>query len=121
MPEMSDTATVQTVLTLVEGLAYAPWVKTVLLFGAAPVVLARCWCEVARYAMHSDSKALAGVLLMSCTYGARRLAAAETGLPLAPSPMTCPWPGEQIRGGHFWLEGTRPGSALPDAGGDGGD
>jgi hypothetical protein len=40
MPEITM---VQTVLTLVEGLVYAPWVNAALLFGVVPVVLARCW------------------------------------------------------------------------------
>jgi hypothetical protein len=103
---MSDITTVQTVLMLVEGLAYAPWVKAVILFGVVPVVLARCWCAVARYVMHPDSKGLGGVLLMPCTHDAHRLAAAETGLPLATFPKICPWPVEQIRGEDFWPEGT---------------
>ena len=64
---MSDIGIVQTALTLVEGLAYEPWIKTVLLFGVVPVVLARSWCAVARYVMHANSKALAGLLLTRLT------------------------------------------------------
>jgi hypothetical protein len=35
---------------------------------------------------------------------ARRLASAETGLPLATFPEVCPWPVEQVLDADFWPE-----------------
>jgi hypothetical protein len=70
MPEITM---VRTVLTLVEGLAYEPWIKAVLLLGIAPLVVATCWYRAARRLMHPDSKALARGLLMGITRVNRRL------------------------------------------------
>jgi hypothetical protein len=70
---MPDITIVQTALTLVEGLAYEPWIKTVVLFSVVSVVLACCWRAVARYVMHADSKALAGLLLARLTRVGRQL------------------------------------------------
>ena len=35
---------------------------------------------------------------------ARRLASAETGLPLTTFPLTCPWRTEQVLDADFWSE-----------------
>jgi Domain of unknown function DUF29 len=43
-------------------------------------------------------------LLASAYPRARRLAAAETGLPLATFPEVCPWPLEQVLDEDFWPE-----------------
>jgi hypothetical protein len=85
---ITDIPAVMTVITLLEGMAYAPWVKVILLFGMVPVALAYCWRAVARYVMHPDSRALASMLLMGFTQIDRRL---KHGLPLcsgdgAPAP-----------------------------------
>jgi hypothetical protein len=69
----TDILAVMTVITLLEGMAYAPWVKVILLFGMVPVELAYCWRAVARYVMHPDSRALASMLLMGFTQIDRRL------------------------------------------------
>ena len=44
-------------------------------------------------------------LLAAADPRARRLASAETGLPLATFPETCPWPVEQVLDADFWPEG----------------
>jgi hypothetical protein len=44
-------------------------------------------------------------LLASAYPRARRLAAAETGLPLATFPEACPWTLEQVLNEDFWPEG----------------
>lgn len=43
-------------------------------------------------------------LLAAAYPRARRLAAAETGLPLATFPEVCPWPVEQVLDEGFWPE-----------------
>jgi hypothetical protein len=43
-------------------------------------------------------------LLASAYPRARRLASAETGLPLATFPEACPWPVEQVLDADFWPE-----------------
>jgi len=43
-------------------------------------------------------------LLASAYPRARRLASAETGLPLATFPEVCPWPVEQVLDADFWPE-----------------
>jgi hypothetical protein len=45
-------------------------------------------------------------LLASAYPRARRLASAETGLPLATFPEACPWALDQVLDEDFWPEGT---------------
>jgi hypothetical protein len=45
-------------------------------------------------------------LLVRWYPAARRLASAETGLPLATFPEACPWPAEQVLNADFWPDAT---------------
>jgi uncharacterized protein DUF29 len=58
-----------------------------------------------RLADYPSLRPLVPALLASAYPRARRLAAAETGLPLATFPETCPWPVEQVLDEDFWPEG----------------
>lgn len=64
---------VSTVITLLEGMVYAPWVRAILLLGVVPGVLARCWLVVARHVTQPESRALANMLLMRYAQIGRRL------------------------------------------------